>query len=235
MEDEDGILGLAVVLDFLSVSVGNSGVGHGVAVVAVAHDLDEEGTVLDGVALSPLEGLPHFKHVVALDSESGNDITTSVEFSIHGGAGNRCAHTVFVVLADEESGKVPQFGHVGSLEDLTLVGSAVAEHDAGHVRLLLVLEGEGQTSSHWHLCAHDTVTAVEIGRFLVVMHRSSLALSSSVALAQHLGDDLSHRVSTFVGLAMDAVCTDEWVVESESGFHALGNGFLSDWWSTCPS
>lgn len=111
--------------------------------VAVGDQLDEERTMLDGPSLGPLEGFPHFKDIVSVNPESRDGVSTGVEEGIHGRTFNRSTHAVLVVLADEECGQIPQFGHVGSLEQLSLVGSTVSEENTGHIGLLLVLQSEG--------------------------------------------------------------------------------------------
>ena len=82
--DKNGVFVLPVVLDLLTIPIRNSGVRHRMAVISVADELDEERAVLDGPVLGPLESLSNFKHVVSLNSEAGDDITTCVELCVHG-------------------------------------------------------------------------------------------------------------------------------------------------------
>lgn len=77
------------------------------AVISVADELNEERTILNGPVLGPFECLSDFKHVVSLNSEAWDDITTCIELRVHGGSLDGGSHTVEVVLADEESWKVP--------------------------------------------------------------------------------------------------------------------------------
>lgn len=203
--------------------------------ITVGDQFDEERTMLNRPSLGPLESLSHLKDIVSINPESRDGISTGVEQGIHGRTFNGGTHTVLVVLANEESGKSPQFGHVGGLEQLPLVGSTVSEEDTGDISFLLVLQSEGEADSHWHLCSHNTISSVEVGGFLVVVHRASLSASGSIALSQHLTNDLADGVASLVCLAVDAVGADEWIVEGECGLHSFGDCFLREGVRTCPS
>lgn len=130
--------------------------------IPVTDELNEERTVFNRPVLSPLECLSHLKHIVALDSEAGDDIATCVELSVHGGSLDGSTHAIEVVLADEEGWKVPKFSHVGGLIDLSLVGSTITKHDAGDVGLLLVLECESKSDTNWHLCSNNTISTIKV-------------------------------------------------------------------------
>lgn len=58
------------------------------------------------------------------------------------------------------------------------------------------------------------------------MHGAAFSLGCPIALAEHLGNDLPDTVAPLVGLAMDPVGSDEWVLEGERGLHAFGDGLL---------
>lgn len=54
--------------------------------IPIADELNEERTMLNRPVLGPLECLSDLKHIVSLNSEAGDNITTCVELSVHGGS-----------------------------------------------------------------------------------------------------------------------------------------------------
>ena len=195
-------------------------------VVSVAQNFHKKRTIINRPVFSPLENLSHLKHIVALESDSWNNITSFIELGVHWWSWHWCAHAILVVFADVESRQTPQFCHVCSLIELTLIGSPITKQNAGHVLFVSVFEGEGQASSNWYLGSNDTIASVEVGWFLVVVHRTSLALGCSIPFAKHFRYYLPHWVPSFVGLAVNSVSTDQRIIKIKSSLHTFRDGFL---------
>lgn len=226
LDVEDAILLLSHVLDLGSGPVGDAGVGHRVAVVPVGLDVEHDGAVFGAPFLGELEGFSDGEDVEAVDGHSG-DVKSLVELSVVGGSLDGGTHAVGVVLAYVDGGEVPETGHVGSLDDLALVGGSISIEDSGDVLLLSVLEGEGKSGSDWDLSSHDTVTPVEVGSVVVVVHRASFSLGRSPLDSQHLAEDLVDTNASLIGLTVHSVSRDEGVIPGDSFLHSLGDGLLA--------
>ena len=116
------------------------------------------------------------------------------------------SHSVGVVLAEVDYGKLPKTSHVGSLEKLTLVGGTVTVHRNGKVFHAFVLLSEGETRADWELGTNDTISTVKVVLFAVVMHRSTLALGGASSSSHHFCHDTVSSVTSGEGLAMDTIC-----------------------------
>ena len=90
----DRIAGKADISDFLLGSVRNTGVGHGVTMVSVAAHLNDNGSVLDGVSSSELDGFTDVQDVLCFNLESRNFISSSIIVSVMGVTLVRSSHGV---------------------------------------------------------------------------------------------------------------------------------------------
>lgn len=82
----DGVSLLPAALDLVPGTVGCAWVGHRVASVSVGHELDEEGTMLNGVVLGILHYLAHFENIVSVCSDARDFVASGVEIRVHGGS-----------------------------------------------------------------------------------------------------------------------------------------------------
>jgi hypothetical protein len=81
--DLDGVSVGANFVDLLSGSVGDTGVRHGVTMVTIGDEFDEQGTVaINAPLLGELNCLTNNENVLAIDFESWDEIATSVELSV---------------------------------------------------------------------------------------------------------------------------------------------------------
>ena len=106
-KDDDWIFGFSIFLDFFSFSVWNSRIGHRVTVITIAEKLNEERSVFNWPIFGPFKCLSNFIDIISFNSEAGDNITSCVEFSIHGGSLDWCSHTILIVFTDEEGRKIP--------------------------------------------------------------------------------------------------------------------------------
>ena len=106
-------------------------------------------------------------------------MTTSVKISAGGTTVCGCTHTVLVVLAEEYYGKLPQGGHVGSFEDLALVGGTVPVGSDGDPAIVVVFVGEAEPGPEGNLGANDPVTAVEVVLGVVQVHGATLTAGAA--------------------------------------------------------
>ncbi len=172
----DAVLSVSVLLDFLLGSVGNSGVRHGVALVSVSVEFEEDGARLKSVILSEFGGFPHTEDIITLSLETSEASELSVDGAVEVGAVFRSSHTVMVVFDDIDDGEFPVSSHVGGFVDLTLVGRAVSVKSVADIRLVLVLQSEGDSRAEGNLSADNSVASVEVVLPVVVMHGASLTL-----------------------------------------------------------
>lgn len=143
-----------------------------------------------------------------------------------GGALLRSSHAVGVVLAHVDHGEFPETSHVGSLQNLTLIGRTVTIHSHGKVLLTPVLEGECEAGSNGDLSSHNTVSTIEIALLVVEMHGATFTHAGASALAHLLSKDAVGGVTAGIGSAMVTVRGNDTVVASHACFHALRNRLL---------
>jgi len=222
-----GVTILADIGDLVLGTVGDAGVGHGVTVVSVGVELNEERAVLNNELTSELDGLSHSEHVLSVNSDSGDLSAAGVEVSAMGSTVLGSSHAVHVVFADVDHREFPETSHVGSLVELALVGSAVTVHGNTEVFLSLVLLTKGQTGSNGQLSAHNSVSTIEVVLGVIEMHGASLSKRRTSFPCHHFSENSVGSVTTGVGSAMVAVGSDQAVVTGHCHLHALRNGLLS--------
>ena len=132
-----------------------------------------------------------------------------------------------VVLADEHDGQLPERRHVERLEQLPLVGGAVAvevERDGG---LLPVPLREREAASERHLRAHDAMAAIEVGVLLVQVHRPAFPPGAPAAAAHELGEEGGEVAAAGEVGAVVAVGRDDGVGAGGGRLHAHRDGLLA--------
>ena len=162
-------------LDFLSGSVSDTWVRHGVTVISISHVLNEHWSILNAELLGPLHSLSDHQDVLSITLETWNFVTSLVIFGVVSSTCIGGSHTIKVVLAEEDTWKFPESSHVGGLKKLTLVSSTISVHGNSDVGFTLVLKGKSQSCTYGNLSSNNTVTTVEIILSVIVMHGSSLA------------------------------------------------------------
>src|SRR5215212_9527372 len=133
----------------------------------------------------------HTIHLLVLDTigvELGGEVRHG------GGALDRGAHPVLVVLDDEQARALallaPQPGEVGRLVEGALANGAVAQVELADVVGLLVAHGVGDTHPQGYVPADDAVAAHEPVVHVEEVHGAALALHEARALAVEFGHDL---------------------------------------------
>jgi hypothetical protein len=196
--------------------------------------------------------------VHGVDLETGDLVTTGEEGSVLRRSLGRGTHTVLVVLTDEDTGEVPEFGlgldmiesdetggeeathHVVSLKDLTLVRGTVTVESESAALLLQVLLGKRDTSSDGDLGTDDTVSTEERGGEDV--HRTSLSERHTVDSAwrsakvgswfdtrtHQLSDDTLNGSASEDGKGVASVGSDDSVVTVDGSLHTDRDGLLSN-------
>ena len=128
-------------------------------------------------------------------------------------------------LTTEQSGEVPQLGHVEGLEDLTLVGGTVTVQDDGGVGLLVVLLGESQTSTDGNLGTDDTVTTVEVlGEHV---HGTTLSVGDTLTATQQLTNDGLDSTTAHQSETVATVSSDDLVLTVDSVLNTDSDGLLT--------
>ena len=177
-DELNGVTVSSNLVDLLAGSVGDSGVGHGVTMISIGNEFNEEGTVAFGaVILCKAHCLTHDKNVLAVDFEAWNQISSSVELGVVRSSIVRGSHSVEVVLAHVDHWKFPESSHVSSFIDLTLVGSTITIHSNCYIRFVLILDCKGKPSADWNLSSNNTISSVEVVLGVIVMHRATLSCS----------------------------------------------------------
>lgn len=160
--DLDGISRLSDVRNFVLGAISDTRVGHRVSVIAIGAHFKEQRSVFDNISTGPFDSFSDHQHVLGLNFEARDEVTTRVELNVVGGSVLGCAHSVVVILAHVNDRQVPKTRHVGSLGKLALIRSSITIRSNRKVLLSLVLLSEGESSSDGHLCSHDSVTAIEM-------------------------------------------------------------------------
>src|SRR5690606_14132124 len=128
-------------------------------------------------------------HAVYLDARNIERKTALREISFSGGARNRCAHGIAVVLDDVDYRQLPQRCHVEAFVDLPLIGSPVAEIGQRYIVVVAVAIRKRQTGAERNLCTNDAVTAVKMLLFGEHVHGAALALGKAAAAPGQFGHD----------------------------------------------
>src|SRR5215210_1808764 len=145
---------------------------------------DSVGTLEDRVQVHTIDFLVLYTIGVELSREIG-----------HGcGTGDRCAHTVLVVLNDKE-GRVhsipaPEPCQVGSLVERPNVYRPVAEIELADLIGLLVAQSVAHTYTYGYVPADDAPTTIETPLDIKEVHRAPLALGEAGPLAVEFGHGL---------------------------------------------
>src|SRR6201999_1019651 len=103
-------------------------------------------------------------HVHAVDALARNAVGGPALRQVGGGGGarQRRAHGVLVVLDDVDHGQAPELRHVEALVDLALVGGAVTEIGQRYVVVAAILVSEGESGADRHHGADNPGPAVEL-------------------------------------------------------------------------
>ena len=173
--DLNRVTGLTDIVDFLLGSVSNAGVRHRMTVVPVCVEFNKQGTVLLHVSTSPLHGFSHCKHILSLNANTRDLVTSCVKLGVVRSSGLAGTHTVVIVFANEDHWQRPKTSHVGSLSNLALVGSTITIKGACEVRLTSILHSKCESSTNGDLGTHDTVTSKVVIFCVVIMHRATFA------------------------------------------------------------
>mmetsp|Transcript_4965 Transcript_4965/g.7270 ORF Transcript_4965/g.7270 Transcript_4965/m.7270 type:complete len:282 (+) Transcript_4965:132-977(+) len=189
LEEFEGVTRGPSISNLITVSVGGTGIGHTVTMVAVRRHLHIHGTIALGtVLLHEAHTFLHSKNVHTIHLNTRNVVAHLIilrmrRVTIDGGA-----HTVLIVLNTKDHRQLPQHGHVGAFPDLTLIGSSITITGNGHRHILtrwsIVLIGKGQTGSYGDLSSDDALTAVEIVCLVVKVHTATLRLGQAVLEAK---------------------------------------------------
>merc|ERR1739848_506417 len=169
-------------------SVGATGVGHGVPVVAVGIHLHHQRTVLNDKVFGKGNRLFDRKDVHSIDLNARDVISSLEEARLLGTPRLGCSHSVVVVLAHVDDRQVPQSSHVQGFETLALVSGTISVHGKGAVGFLVVLLLEGDPDAEGNLRANNAVSPVEVVLPVVHVHGASDAVGATVSSAQKLGN-----------------------------------------------
>src|SRR5690606_39353938 len=119
--------------------------------------------VLAGVGDRLVTRLAHREDVHAVDLLARDAVwlAAAVELGTPGGGAlDRRAHAVFVVLDHVDDRQLPQRRHVESFVDLPLVGRAVTEVAEADAAVLAIAVGEREPGAERRRRADDAVTGV---------------------------------------------------------------------------
>jgi WD40 repeat protein len=209
-------------------AVRKAGVRHGVTVVAVGRTLDEDRTVaIADIVSSETETLLGSKNIHAINPESRDIVTTSVELSGSSVASSRSTHGEIIVLAEEDDRELPHGGHVSNLEDLALVGSTITIGGDSDATVVVVHVGEGKTSTEGNLGADDTVTTVEVVLLVVHVHGATLAAGAAGDATHELGEHGLDRIAARDLVTVITVSGDHGISFLKVVLHTNNDSFLT--------
>jgi hypothetical protein len=208
-----------------------AGVGHGVPAIPVGLGLDQGRPLLLARAVDGLtERAAHGDDVHAVDLAPRHAVGGGalVEVLDGGGAVDRRAHAVAVVLDDVDDGQVPERAHVQRFVERALVDGAVPEEaEADLVRPAQpdpVAHARGQRE----VSAHDAVPAEVAGGHVVEVHRPALAAADPRELAAQLGEEQARIRAPGQRITVIAVVGDQVVVRAHLADGAHADGLLAD-------
>ena len=92
--DLDGVTVLADISDFVLATVSDTGVGHGVTVIAIGAHLNANRAVFDSVSASEFNRFTDCEDVLSFNLKSGSLVSSSVIVSVAGVTLVGCSHSV---------------------------------------------------------------------------------------------------------------------------------------------
>ena len=128
----------------------------------------------------------------------------------------------------KSTGQLPQRRHVEGLEDLALIGRAVAEVGDGDAVRGAVLVGEAEADAERHLGADDAVAAVEAALGREQVHGAALALGRARRAPGELGHDVAGRHARDQHVGVAAVAGNHRIAGPERVLHAGDHRLLPD-------
>src|SRR5262249_46030928 len=130
---------------------------------------------------------------------------------------DQCAHSVEIVLADEDYRQLPERGHVERLVERALRQRAIAKESTYDLGLFLVGNGEAEPDRERQAAADDRIAAHEAQVRIEQMHRAPAAVRDAALLAEQLSHHLACRRALGEAMAMLAIGRDHviLVVEGE--------------------
>ncbi len=130
-----------------------------------------------------------------------------------------------LTLTAKQGREVPELGHVESLKDLTLVAGTVTVQDDGSSLAVVVLVGEGETSTNGDLGTNDTVATVEaLGEHV---HGATLSVGNTLTATEKLTNNRANGTSTHQGKTVASVGSDDVVLLCDGMLNADSDSLLS--------
>lgn len=178
------------------------------ATITVRHELEEKRAFarnhpFTGV-LDCLRGSDDI-HTIRLNT--GNLVSASEILRVRRATLGGGAHSVLVVFTYKHARKVPEFGHVERLKDLTLVACAItveSERSGGPLEVFL---GKSDTGADGNLGANNTIAAEETR--CKDVHRATFSLGHADLAPEKLADDTRNGATTEDCKGMAAVGGDD--------------------------
>ena len=99
----------------------------------------------------------------------------------------RGAHSVAVILADVDAGKLPKLRHIERFVKDTLVYRSFTEEAKGYGIFTFIFAGVGHTGTDADLAAYDAVAAIKLVFGGEHMHRPTFAFNAAADLSVELG------------------------------------------------
>mmetsp|Transcript_2041 Transcript_2041/g.4486 ORF Transcript_2041/g.4486 Transcript_2041/m.4486 type:complete len:309 (+) Transcript_2041:311-1237(+) len=186
--------------NLLTVTVGCSGVGHGVTVVTIGHHLHVHGSIsISNVILDKPHSLLDSQDVHTINPHSRNVISHLVIIRMRRVTIHTSSHAVMVVLDTKDHGKLPQTGHIGRLPNLSLIGSSIPITRNGNLHRLarsgIIMISKRQPKPHGNLSPHNPLPTKEVMSLVIKMHRPSLPLRLSIHVSKQLSQNTRHGPS----------------------------------------
>ncbi len=170
------------------------------------------------------------EHILAVHRLTFHPITFGADdhVLVCGGAGDRGAHSVAVVLDDEDDGQVPQRCNVQRFVKRADVHSGFPEGADTDLVSAAVFDRESNACRDWNVAADDSVSAEEVGLRIEKVHGSAFAAGAPGFASEKLRHDCSRADSARQRLAVIAVSGDDVVIGPDHGHDAGRDRFLAD-------
>ena len=144
-------------------------------------------------------------HTIRLNT--GNLVSASEILRVRRATLGGGAHTVLVVFANKHARKVPEFGHVERLKDLTLVACTITVESERNGGPLEVLHSKSDAGADGNLSTNNTIAAEETR--CEDVHRATFTLGHAHLTPEKLADDARNGATTEDCKGMAAVGGDD--------------------------
>mmetsp|Transcript_26022 Transcript_26022/g.47577 ORF Transcript_26022/g.47577 Transcript_26022/m.47577 type:complete len:231 (-) Transcript_26022:351-1043(-) len=195
--------------------------------VTIGVHFENNGAILNSIFLGEGGGSFDGQDIHAIDLQTRDVITTSIEIRALGRTPFGSAHAVMVVLTHKDDGEVPESSDIYSLVLLALIGSTISIHCDGNILLTSVLMSHGKARTKWNLSTNNAMATIKVIPTTVKVHATTDTFGATSRTTKQFGKDFLHRATPGHHMAMITIRGNNTILKSKSRLKAHKNSLLT--------